>query len=125
MDDENIDEQNRRVHNNAWAMHEALTLIQQAMSGEQDSDTFNTVEGILARAGYPVGDVADTSEQPNDNKLSYKVWLHIEEFDEEDGRGVSDVDPCISSTATFPTEERAIKFTRLLHEIGGLLTRNG
>lgn len=42
---------------------EALHLIQLAMSGEQDSDTFNTIEGILDRAGYPVRDTGNADEQ--------------------------------------------------------------
>jgi hypothetical protein len=36
---------------------DALRLIQLAMSGDQDAETFNTIDGILTRAGYPIATI--------------------------------------------------------------------
>jgi len=53
---------------------------------------------------------------------SFKVWLHVEEFDEATGEGCGDIDLPFSSVTSFGTREEAIKFAGVLQRVGQAMT---
>ena len=48
--------------------------------------------------------------------ISYKVWIMVEEFDEDTGEGTSDVDLPFASEVSFDTIEEAVDFAQAMHD---------
>ena len=48
---------------------------------------------------------------------TYKVWIHVEEVNEDDDH-YQNIDLWFGSTAEFDTEQEAIEFAVNLHDLG-------